>query len=496
VSGLESIDALNPADGAAVLDETHATLRKYVAFPSVEAGHAVTLWVAATHALPAFDHATRLVLRSPVKRCGKSRLMELLEALAYDPLATTNISVPSLFRIIDAAGERPPTLLLDEADRLFGSARKDEDNGDLIALLNNGFRRGRPTYRCVGPAQTPTPFSNYAMAAIAGIGRQPDTVEDRAVCVTMRRRGAGEHVSKFRQRRDLPHMYELRARLTAWAEAKADALAREPSNMPDGLEDRAEDAWEPLILVADAAGGEWPERARKAAVALTTDSAEADSESSFALRLLADIREIFSGMTVGFLPSNELLTRLRRIDDAPWRDVDLTTRKLSDYLREFGVKPRRNAQGTTRGYRLEDFTDAFGRYLAGGTSGSVRTVNMASDQAERTDAFAASDAWNRQTSVAPEASDALNRQTESNRQALARDFDALTGSDAPPEANGNGKPRPLSVVADSNGQCRPVKCAQCKKTPASGKVDGTPLCTRCEAMHTPRTVPGIPVGAR
>jgi hypothetical protein len=68
-----------------------------------------------------------------------------------DPLSTTDITTAALFRLIEPAGGRPPTLILDEADRLFWQPKKDEDNRELIPLLNNGFRPGRPTYRCVGP---------------------------------------------------------------------------------------------------------------------------------------------------------------------------------------------------------------------------------------------------------------------------------------------------------------------------------------------------------
>jgi len=325
--------------------------------------------------------------------------------------------VPALFRIIDAAGDKAPSLLLDEADRLFGSSRKDEDNRDLIALLNSGFRRGNPTYRCVGPQQTPTAFSNYAMAAVAGIGRQPDTIEDRAVCIVMRRRAPGETVAKLRLRTDLDALHELREKVSAWAERSRDELARIPSDIPD-LEDRAQDAWEPLLAVADAAGGDWPQRARNAARVLSASSAEDDTDASPALRLLADVRDIFGAWTVFFMASNELLANLRKIEDGPWRDEDLTARALADRLREYGIKPCRNSQGTVRGYKREDFADAFARYLPALPSETVRTVKPQPDQRERADGS--------------KSSDASNRQTESNCRPLTSKFDALTVSDASP----------------------------------------------------------------
>jgi hypothetical protein len=433
---MDDLDLAASSSGAELLSDVYAALTRYVVLPSPEAADAVTLWIAATHCLPAFEHATRLSIRSPVKRCGKSRLMELLGALAYNPLSTTNISVPALFRIIDAAGEKPPTLLLDEADRLFGSARRDEDNRDLIALLNNGFRAGSPTWRCVGPAQVPTPFSNYAMAAVAGIGHQPDTIEDRAVCITMRRRAPTEHVAKLRLRTDLGALRELQTRLSAWAEQHSAELARIPGEMPD-LEDRAHDAWEPLVAVADAAGGDWPERARRAALALSGAAKDEDADRSPSLRLLADIREIFTEMTVSFLPSNELVNRLRRIDDAPWRDEDLTTLKLSKQLREYGIRPGRNTAGTTRGYRKDDFADAFARYLSADPSEPVRPVSLPSDLGELSDGFGVSDG--------------STRQTESTRQALTWESDGLTGSDGSPDGNGNREPVPTVPITRSNG---------------------------------------------
>jgi uncharacterized protein DUF3631 len=380
-------------DGIRLLELARTELTRYVAFPSDHAVTATVLWVAATHAISVWEHATRLAIHSPVKRCGKSRLLEVIEALVHQPLATTNISVPALFRVIDAGGKRPPTLILDEADRLFGSAKKDEDNADLIAILNNGFRLGRPTIRCVGGLQTPTPFNNFAMAAIAGIGRLPDTIEDRAVNITMRRRLPGQQVTKFRLRSDLPRLRELRDYLAEWAEQNLDELAEPVKDMPAGLEDRAEDAWEPLFAVADLAGGSWPARARAAALALNADAAEADAEHSLEIRLLADVRAVFDGMPrVSFLGTNTLLTELRKIEDAPWADFDFTPRKLALRLSKFEVAPRHNTAKAERGYHLEDFHDVFPRYLPSDPAESVRGQP---EQAELSDGSKSQDGSNR-----------------------------------------------------------------------------------------------------
>lgn len=354
-------------DGAALLDELRATSARYVAFSSEHASAAVALWTAATHALPAFECAPRLVLTSPQKRCAKTRLLDIIAGTCHRPLATSNATVAAVFRSIGA--DHPPTLLIDEADTLFGSKRAAEQNEDLRALLNAGHQRGRPALRCVGPNQIPTEFPTFAMAALAGIGAMPDTIADRAINVTMRRRASGEKVAQFRSRRDGPILAALRERLAEWAAGRIEELSAAQPDMP--VEDRAADTWEPLIAVADVAGGHWPRTARAACRALVDAADDADEERSLPTKLLADVRDIFAARMVSFLPSDALVVELRRIDDAPWNDFDLTRSKLAYRLREFGIKTAHNVTATARGYRLEDFADAFQRYIRQEPSTSV-----------------------------------------------------------------------------------------------------------------------------
>lgn len=375
-------------DGAALLNAVHDTINRYVILPSDDALNAVVLWVAATHAVDRFDHATRLAIHSPLKRCGKSRLMEVIAPLSHDAMQTTNVSVPALFRTIESAGEHPPTLFLDEADQIFGSTRKDEQNADLVAALNNGFRRGSPTYRCVGPKHTVQKFSTFAFAAVAGIGRLPGTIEDRAINITMRRRLPGEEVAKFRLRTDLPLVEELGDALASWVSSAE--LAVEP-HVPDALEDRAADAWEPLLAVADAAGGDWPERVRSAALHLSCETADDAAEQSVDVRLLADVRSILKDAT--FISTANALARLNAIEDAPWAEQALSARRLATVLGKFGVKPRRNSAGSERGYHASDLADPFSRYLPSELS---ETSCVRPEQGRLVDTLGASDGSTRQ----------------------------------------------------------------------------------------------------
>lgn len=376
-------------DGAELLDELLATLKKYVVFPSDHAASAVALWIAATHALPAFECAPRLVATSPDKRCGKSRLLDIVTATCHKSLATVNASTAAVFRSI--GGDHPPTLVIDEADTIFGSKRVAEQNEDLRALLNAGHQRGRPALRCVGPDQTPTPFPTFAMAAVAGIGKMPDTITDRAVNITMRRRAHDESVSTFRSRRDGPALVVMRDRLANWASDHLEALADSTPAMP--VEDRAADTWEPLIAVADHAGGHWPDTARKACTSLVSQSAETDEEQSVNVMLLADIRRVYEHRGMPFLPSMDVVSELRKFEESPWNDYDLNPRKLAMRLSDFGIKPQRATTGSVRGYALEKFSDAFGRYLRQEPSDPSET---APEQGKPSDGLKSSDGLNRQ----------------------------------------------------------------------------------------------------
>jgi hypothetical protein len=347
-------------DGGALLDEVYAALSKYVILPSDHAMTGVVLWIAATHAVPAWTHATRLVIWAPEKACGKSRLMQLVRALCHRELMAVNVSSSAVYRAISQFEADPPTILLDEADTIFGAKAAGDE--DLRGLLNGGFERDAYTLRYDAGTREVEKLSTFAMAALAGIGRMPDTIEDRAVVISMRRRKPGETVSPYRKRRDGAPLDRLRVRLNRWVRANRRALELAVPDMP--IEDRPADLWEPLIAVADIAGGDWPERARRAAVVLTK-SRDDSAKASLTTQLLRDIRTAFGDADA--LPSVALLGRLTADEEAPWATYGpkgLSTHKLGALLREYDIKAQvlTLPTGQARGYLRSDFEDAWGRY--------------------------------------------------------------------------------------------------------------------------------------
>ncbi|WP_337819436.1 DUF3631 domain-containing protein [Pseudonocardia sp. Ae707_Ps2] len=356
---LAASDTTSPAPvGAVILDDLETALRCYVSLPSEAAGVAVVLWIAATHAQPAWAHAPRLVIRAPEKRCGKSRLLDVVEGACHDPFITVNATAAAVYRSIT---QDPPTMLVDEADTIFGP--KADNHEDLRGLLNAGHQRNRPAKRYDPHKNRVETISTFAMAALAGIGRMPDTIEDRAVIVQMRRRTTGEQVAPYRHRRDRPRLQKLSERLHGWLRDDLPALEAAEPVMP--VEDRTADTWEPLIAIADHAGSDWPHRAR---AALLTLQDQRDEEPSDRIRLLTDCHTAF--VTEQALPTAQLLRHLRADPEAPWaeygpRGEGLSAKKLGELLKEYGIQSvqmRVPGLGKTRGYQRAAFADAWHRY--------------------------------------------------------------------------------------------------------------------------------------
>jgi hypothetical protein len=383
---------LSEAGGADVLDQACGTLTRYVVFPSAEAGWAVTLFAAATWAMPCLEFAARLVIKSPVKRCGKSRLLDVLGLLVQHPLMTSDISAAALVRSVPSADDGSAvTVMLDEADTTFGKALKGDEKAEhLRGILNAGFGRDRPYKRWDITSRSVQDCPTFAMAVLAGIGDMPDTIEDRAVIITMRRKAPGETVAKFRLRRDKAKVYQATQRLSEWVTPLAAGVAEAEPAMPPGLNDRAEDVWEAMLAVADAAGGHWPYRARKAALALTADD---DTDTSLGARLLADLREVFGDADA--LHTETIRDALAKISEAPWADYfgrQVNARDMAKLLKPYGITSTDVKIGGTnrKGYRREHLHDAWRRYLPPGQGGSATSATSATAQVNDDDQVAGS----------------------------------------------------------------------------------------------------------
>ncbi|WP_387984764.1 DUF3631 domain-containing protein [Streptomyces goshikiensis] len=357
-------------DGSRLLDEVEAFHRRFNVFPTEAAYVAVALWDAHAHLLDCFDSTPRLAFLSPEPGSGKSRALEIVETLVPQPLVAANASAPVLFRAVSTLETRP-TILFDEVDTIFGP--KAGDNEPLRGFLNAGHHRGAGMWRCVGDGtnQTVQEFPSFCVVAMAGLGSLPDTILTRSVIIRMRRRARNERVQPFRRRLHAPEGHALRDRLAAWADSVRHLVDGVFPDMPDEVTDRPADVWEPLIAVADAAGGDWPARARAACAQIVAASKQ-DDKGSIGIRLLTDLRDhVLNG--IERLPTISVLDRLYALEEAPWADMGgkpLTSRGLAKMLGEYmtgdnkPIEPRNIKTGgaVLKGYYAADLADAWTRY--------------------------------------------------------------------------------------------------------------------------------------
>lgn len=345
-----------PVDGATLLKGLTAVYKRYVILPE-EGYKAVALWVLHAYAHDAFMHSPLLAFTSPVHACGKTTALKVTNYLVPKPLMASNVSSAVVYRAVEAYR---PTLLIDEADTFM------DGNNPLRGILNSGHaKESARVIRCDGDSFQPKVFSTWTPKVVAKIGSLPATLESRAIVVPLRRKLATEHVAQLRTK-DLEALEVLRRKAVRWTDDVLEQLREAEPSMPQGMDNRFSDNWRPLLAIADAAGGCWPEEARQSATALSAPDQESSPEG---LRLLSDIRDVFDAYDVDKMSSDDLCARLSSLEEAPWgeyaRGKGITQRTLATKLKPFGVGSTDVwVRGRTlKGYKRDDFFDPFRRYL-------------------------------------------------------------------------------------------------------------------------------------
>jgi putative DNA primase/helicase len=333
----------------------------------------VALYTMLTYVVDDLQLCPMLLLRSATKRSGKTTLLGLLLRLTYRALGVASISAAALYRVVDSL---KPTLLLDEVDATL--AQKTDTAEALRGLLNAGNdRTSSRVLRCVGEEKEVVSFDAFGAKVLAGIGHIPDTMEDRAVVVELRRKLECEKVRRFSVLDDQSEFKEIRRKLMRWASDNRRALRSARPAIPFGMNDRAADNWSPLLAIADLAGEDWGNKARSAAVELS--GGIRDDEQDIRFELLKDIRAIFDeegAQECRAVTTASLIEKLCHLEEAPWvtfhRGEPINARGLGRMLKPFGIAsanlkisrdPQTGKDTVARGYKRETFIDAWGRYL-------------------------------------------------------------------------------------------------------------------------------------
>jgi len=346
-----------PVDPARLLTDIAATIRRFIVCEA-ETAHAVALWVAMSWFIDVVQVAPLAVITAPEKRCGKSQLLFLLGRLSARAITASSISPAALFRTIDAWN---PTLLIDEADAFM------KDNEELRGLLNSGHTRDSAyVIRTVGENFTPTKFNTWGAKALAGIGHVADTLMDRAVILELRRKLAHEKVERIRYAE--PGLFDdLRSKLARFAEDYSDQVRQARPPLPNSLNDRAQDNWEPLLAIAMTASDDWLKIGTTAALKLSGGDSASQTVGT---ELLTDIKELFEDRGIDRISTAELIKALCTDDEKPWatynRGLPIKPRQLATKLKGYDIqsKPLRNGVEVFKGYDRAQFNEAFLRYVS------------------------------------------------------------------------------------------------------------------------------------
>jgi hypothetical protein len=368
--------------GSALVDEIIALMRRFLVM-SDEQYLVVALWIIHTYCMEAFEQTPYLAVTSPEKQCGKTRLLELLSKLCNRAWLVITPSEATIFRKIN---NEHPTLLLDEVDTIFNpKAMAAGHHEHLRALFNAGHRRGVPVARAADFGAKLVEFDVFCPKVLSGIGALPDTIADRSIPIRMQRRTANEPLEPFKQRYiEGPCQVMVDKIIEKSLQITGPMSNGKYPDMPDELSDRLSEGCEPLVHIADFLGCGEP--ARKAVVTLCAVEERVDEHSTMRLRLLRDLKKVFTG--AGGKPRPRLSTTkvielLEKLEDSQWKyphyyGRDITSRDLATMLRHYGVEPklirlsgsgRKGTGEVKRGYLYDDLHSVFERYLSAGEQG-------------------------------------------------------------------------------------------------------------------------------
>jgi hypothetical protein len=354
------VETLTPAIGIIDADKLLNNIEKYISEHAIlpeGASATIALWCLASYSINSFRIYPKLFITSPEKRCGKSTVLDLIEAFSYKPLIVSNMTPATIYRVID---QEQPTLIIDEADTFLANG-----STDMTGIINSGHSKSKAhVMRCVGDGHEVKVFSTWTPMVLAAIGLLPSTIMDRSIVIPLKRK-AKNQTSKRIEVDLLSRAKGERKKLLKWSIDKAKAIEQNQIEPPSCGNDRAVDNWLPMFTIAKLVSDNWFEKCKTAYVILN----QHENEPELSTLLLADIKEIFNNHNDNKISSADLVNKLNEDKEKPWCECKggraMSQSHLAQMLKGYGIKSKgiRVGNKTLRGYELQQFTDTFDRYL-------------------------------------------------------------------------------------------------------------------------------------
>ena len=348
-----------PVNAQKMANYLHGQVKQYAVLKHPDYAVAIVLWSLSTWFIDAWKIMPHLYIQSLTKGSGKTTVLELVEAWSCRSFTCANITTAALFRVIEA---HRPTLLLDEVDRYLAA------NEELNGVMNAGHtRRTARVIRLVERDKdyTPTPFNVFGGKCLAGLGKQQDTTMDRSIVIKMEKRLDHEVVKK----KPITFFDDQAGTRKGIARFAADNLmsAREMTvEVPHLGNDRAQDNWTPLFIVAELIGGQWPDLCLSAYKAIEAISAaDAIEQEPVAIRMFRELSTKLDGRTGEWIGADDLRNLLINDTESEFFDWHMgnpiTAKSLKKYLVDAGVKWNRTRNGSF--YSLSGIKERIKRYV-------------------------------------------------------------------------------------------------------------------------------------
>jgi len=250
-------EASDPIDGAELLYDVHTWFSRFIKPLDAEDLYLLALWAVHTHVARHVGTTPRLQIDSSMFGSGKTTLCEHLERLCHDGLLISLASsVAPLARVVAAASDAPPTLIIDEADRNLDPKR--DGSADLYSLINSGYRVGASrliSTRCDSGQWTTERQSVHAPVVISGNAPMlPDDTRSRIIRVLLVP-DRHDSVDETDWEEIGSEATTLHKRITDWVAQISDRMRDYAIELPEECKARNKEKWRPLMRVAAAADG-------------------------------------------------------------------------------------------------------------------------------------------------------------------------------------------------------------------------------------------------
>ena len=216
----------------------------------------LSLFTMVTFAIQIFDSFGYLALNG-TRGTGKSRVMELIEGICFDPVKGSSQSDSFIFRTVDT---RSPCMFLDEAESLSSLQKTKDQVNEKSLILNDGYRKGGGVGRCIGQDNTPYTFRTYTVYVIANTRGLYATLQSRTFFFPMIRRPRDVKLKSWNRSRLAKRTAAIRNKLYCWTLSNAENIAGKYAQLDDGklspmldyvgLNDREREIWIPIYTMA------------------------------------------------------------------------------------------------------------------------------------------------------------------------------------------------------------------------------------------------------